>query len=266
MTNDTTRLQIALLQAAGISHASGEPLDITAVAAELEVSEGVAASQIVQLEHAGLLLTGQNSDEPVLLRHAGHQFLDARGEVSPDVLLFLPRFIDNLHTRDALIVGGTILVDEFRGEYLHGDPVRHAAELVPPAFAPAADERLAINLYAAAVALMARLSNGRPAGCVAEEILAVRLMQSAEVNLDMRADIGELTDAEVSAARGEMNSLFDLFEDDDVLNMFDMEEPADASLAEYDPVNMQLGVVDQRIENWFRPFGGVTPTGYLTSR
>jgi len=28
-------------------------------------------------------------------------------------------------------------------------------------------------------------------------------------------------------------------------------------------VNRQLGVVDQRVEAWFKPFGGVSPTGYL---
>lgn len=44
-----------------------------------------------------------------------------------------------------------------------------------------------------------------------------------------------------------------------------MEEPADAALAEHDPVNQQLGVADQRVESWFRPFGGTLPTGYLNS-
>jgi hypothetical protein len=39
---------------------------------------------------------------------------------------------------------------------------------------------------------------------------------------------------------------FELFEDDDVLNMFDMTEPADAALAGHDPINHQLGVADQR--------------------
>ena len=45
-----------------------------------------------------------------------------------------------------------------------------------------------------------------------------------------------------------------------------MHEPGDAALAGRDPINIQLGVADQRIENWFKPFGGATPTGYLRDR
>lgn len=52
-------------------------------------------------------------------------------------------------------------------------------------------------------------------------------------------------------------------EDDDVLGMFKMREPGDAALAGNDPMSRQLGVVDQRIESWFRPFGGIVPTGYI---
>jgi hypothetical protein len=56
---------------------------------------------------------------------------------------------------------------------------------------------------------------------------------------------------------------FELFEDDDVLNMFEMAEPADAALAGHDPINQQLGVADQRVQSWFHAFGGTAPTGYL---
>jgi hypothetical protein len=60
--------------------------------------------------------------------------------------------------------------------------------------------------------------------------------------------------------------LFELFEDDDVLDLFDMAEPADAAMAGHDPINRQLGVVDQRLEAWFDPFGSAAPTGYLRER
>jgi hypothetical protein len=55
----------------------------------------------------------------------------------------------------------------------------------------------------------------------------------------------------------------ELFEDDDVLRMFDMREPGDAALAGHDPISRQAGVVDQRIESWFKPFGWTIPTGYI---
>jgi hypothetical protein len=70
-------------------------------------------------------------------------------------------------------------------------------------------------------------------------------------------------DAEEDAASDELRSLFELFEDDDVLTMFEMAEPADAAVAGHDPINQQLGVADQRVQSWFRAFGGTAPTGYL---
>lgn len=45
--------------------------------------------------------------------------------------------------------------------------------------------------------------------------------------------------------------------------MFDMEEPSDAAPASHDSINVQMGVADQRVGNWFTPFGVTIPTGYL---
>ena len=190
-----------------------------------------------------------------MLRNAGRQFLAEKASVPHDVLRFLPRVIDDLRAREALLAAGTILIDEFRAAWLDADPDEHARELVPAAFAAAVDERVALDLYAAAVALMARLSEGVPAGCVAEEIVAVSLIEQARTWLELRADDGELTAEELEAARQEFQGLFEFFEDDDVLAMFDMAEPADAALAGHDQINEQLGVVDQRLETWFDPFG-----------
>jgi hypothetical protein len=66
------------------------------------------------------------------------------------------------------------------------------------------------------------------------------------------------------AATDELSGLCELFQDDDVLGQFDMREPADAAVAGRSPINVQLGVVDQRMEAWFQPFGWTVPTGYLT--
>jgi hypothetical protein len=115
---------------------------------------------------------------------------------------------------------------------------------------------LALDLYAAAVALMARLSAGGAAGCLAEEILAVELLRNAEGILQAG---GHEDSAE------ELFAIFDLFGDDDVLQLFEMKEPSDAAVAGHDDTALQLGVVDQRPEAWFSPFGDVALTGYLTS-
>jgi hypothetical protein len=135
---------------------------------------------------------------------------------------------------------------------------------VPPAFAEAMDDRIALELFAAAVALMARLAAEVPAGCLAEEILAVALMSEGEAWLEMQVDKGELTEETAKRAAGEFRSLFELFQDDDVLALWEMSEPADASLAGQSEINYQMGVVDQRLEAWFKPFGWSPTTGYLS--
>jgi hypothetical protein len=63
-----------------------------------------------------------------------------------------------------------------------------------------------------------------------------------------------------------LRGLFELFEDDDVLELFAMREPADAAVAGESARNRQLGTVDQRIEAWFEPFAWAAPTGYLRER
>jgi hypothetical protein len=153
-----------------------------------------------------------------------------------------------------------------RAALLDGDVAGYAQELVPPAFVTVVDDRLAVDLFAAAVALMARLSDGAPAGCVAEEVVAVEVIEQARFWLESQREEGRITESEESDAGDELRELFELFEDDDVLNLFRMAEPADAALAGHDRINRQLGVVDQRVESWFTPFGGTAPTGYLHDR
>jgi hypothetical protein len=132
---------------------------------------------VEQIEDLGLALSGLEEGLHPILLNAGRQYLALAGDVEVAVLPFLPSVIDDLHARRALLYGGTVLVDEFRAALLTRAGVGYAREIVPPAFVPAVDERLALDLFPAAVALTARLSAGRPAGCVAEEILAVALLQ-----------------------------------------------------------------------------------------
>lgn len=98
---------------------------------------------------------------------------------------------------------------------------------------------------------------------MAEELLAVELINEGDAWLDMQVDKGELTQGEAKQAAAELRSLFDLFEDDDVLNLFEMSEPADAALGGQSEISQQMGVVDQRLDAWFRPFGWTVATGYL---
>lgn len=262
---ETTRIRMAVLQAAGVAQAADEQFDLAALAEHLDTGEPSVRTEVEALERAGLLLSGVEEAQPPMLLSAGRQYLACGGDVSWEVLYFLPRVIDDLHAREALLHGGVVLVDEFRSQLLHGNAVDYAAaHLVPPAFAEAVDQTLTLNLFAASVALMARLSCDMPAGCVAEEIIAVRLIEEATDRLESRCEDGQLTEREASAAIDELRGLFELFQDDDVLDMFNMREPADAALAGHDPINRMTGIADQRIESWFKPFGETIATGYIT--
>jgi hypothetical protein len=262
--NRDRRLQ--LLEAAGMAQATSRCFDVNELANGLGCDAATVRIDLEELSAQGLVIDGLGEGLPPILRTAGRQVLTARGEVSPDVLSFLPDVIDDLNAREALLSAGTILADEFRAALLDGDPVDHARELVPPGFGMAVDEQLSLDLYAATVALMARLSDGAPAGCVAEEIIAVQLLDRAHAWLEMRCDAGELDVPAEQAASCALDELFELFEDDDVLALFAMAEPSDAAVAAHHPIIRQLGVVDQRVESWFDAFLWTPSTGYLRER
>jgi hypothetical protein len=71
-------------------------------------------TDLEQLEALGLVLARLDEGFAPRLLAAGRQFLARRGHVEHDILRFLPRTIDDLNAREALLVAGTILVDEFR--------------------------------------------------------------------------------------------------------------------------------------------------------
>lgn len=251
-----------------MSAAQDEPIRLEALARALNTSPASLSMVCDQIEHAGLVLfaPAEEPELPSILKRAGEQYLALKGQVDSDALFFLPYLVDDLYARQALIQAGSVLVDEFRHAIVRGDGAEHAAQLVPPAFSEAVDDRLAIDLFAAAVALMARLSCGEPAGCLAEEILAVGLLDRAELWLEMQHESGDLIHTDLRTAKGELRGVFELFQDDDVLDMFDMVEPADAAIAGHSRIHQEMGVVDQRLESWFRPFGGVVDTGHLYDR
>jgi hypothetical protein len=257
----------SVLRAVAMSAAAAEALDPLGIATELGRDPDAVAEDLRWLDAAGLIQLGDEEQGHVpLLLHAGHQYLAARGDVADDVLFYLPSVIDDLHSRAALASAASQLTDEFREAVINGQATSVAHRLVPAAFAGAVDESLAINLFAATVALTSRLGLQEAAGCLAEEIVAVELLSIARGELDAQLGSGLLNTDEAEHARDELRGLFELFEDDDVLDLFDMFEPADAALAGHDSISQQLGKVDQRLEAWFRPFGGVNANGYYRPR
>ena len=206
----------------------------------------------------GLALPAEGRVPPLLLT-AGEQYLQRRGAVSDDTLLFLSRWIDDLDAREALRQGTHALVGELHAAFTNGDPVDVARSMVPPAFEAAIDRPLAARLYAAAAALAARLGEGAPPACVAEEVLLVWVVGYAESVLQE----SDLPMDRIEEACGELHGVFELCQDDDVLLMFDMTEPADAAVAEETSIYEVMGIADQRVGAWFQPFGYSVPTGHL---
>jgi hypothetical protein len=243
-----------IIEAAQAAAAEGRPLRLDS--ADQELALGAALWW-------NLIVLDENPDAPPLVTAAAQQYLDLEGDVDEDVLTFLPAAIDDLHARLALLDAGTVLVGQFRTAVLDGRAVEHAAGLVPPAFTAVVDEPMALDLFAACVALMARLASGQPAGCVAEEIVALELLRLAREILELRVAQDELAAEAGERAAEELYGLFELFEDDDVLRMFAMKEPGDAAVAGHSGSDAELGVVDQRPEAWFAPFGGTPLTGHL---
>ncbi len=258
-----------VLQAIGMAESRRDDLDVDALAVELGASPDTVREHLDALDHAGLLSRGAPEDDlPPRLTRAGRQYLAAKGDgVRDDALSFLPHHIDDLHARDALLAGGAEIVNEFREALLDDAGVTYAETLVPPAFQAALDDKLALNLFAAAVALNARLAVEEPAACVGEELIAVAMISRAKwlLSARARADAADdpLTHEEADEAKAHFNGVFELFQDDDVLNLFKMDEPADAAVDGHSWLSSQMGVVDQRVEAWFRPFGWATAAGYL---
>lgn len=258
---------VPVLEAVGMAEARDEPLDADRVSQDLGISLKALRATCEAAESTGLILASPDDPrEPARLTRAGRQYLALRGQVDEDAVFFLAEAIDNLHARKALMRAGTILVDEFSESLASGWAVEHAEELVPVAFKATVDDRLAIRLFAATTVLIGRLSSGDAAGCVAEEIVAVALVAEAGDVLDLQCDAGEIEINETKEAKRALWAIFDHFGDVDVLELFKMEEPADAALAGHSPISERLGRADQRVEAWFEPFGHVAPTGHLSDR
>lgn len=254
-----------VIESVGMAAASGRPLDFVETAEELGRAEEEVRATCSEVERAGLIDLGEGRDslEPPALTRAGRQYLMLGGKIETDCLFFLPRSIGDLHSRRALLHAGNALVNEFRDALTRGQGVEHAKQLVPPAFEPAITASLAVDLFAAAIALLGRLSAEEPAGCLAEEIVACEIVKEAEAWLQLCRDEKQIPVEEAKAAIEALSEMFDLFEDADVDSLFEMTDPADAALADHSHMHEVLGVVDTRVEAWFQPYGDRPALGHL---
>jgi hypothetical protein len=121
--------------------------------------------------------------------------------------------------------------------------------IFPRGVRPALTPLLVDKIYTAAIIVGWKLAQpGDPIapGCPAEELALELIRQQAILTL-------ELVDAP-SASLGATKGVYEVCEDDDILDLFAMQEPADAALALTNPISAMMGEADMRIEEWFHPF------------
>ena len=123
--------------------------------------------------------------------------------------------------------------------------------IFPAAIRPALTPLLVEKVQAAAVIVGWKLAQpGKPIrpGCVAEELALELIRQEAIAVLEV---IGAPQES-IEATR----KVYDVCEDDDILGLFKMNDPAEVAAAISDPANSALAKADMRIPEWFMPFYG----------
>jgi hypothetical protein len=227
-----------VLVAVAVTEPAGEALSPEALdrlAAEMETTPFEMRAVCAYAQGAGLLRSSARGVRWRLTR-AGRQFLARGGDVGSPLLAFLPQTVDDLNARGALMRGGASLVSEFRQALLDGRARHHAAALVPDAFRGVVDEPIALDLYAATIALITRLEAEQPPACMAEHMLAPHLISNADAKLEDDLAHGVLTQDDAAEARAEFRSLATLIP--------------------------SRGRPHAPVQSWFRPFPGVAATVY----
>ena len=166
---------------------------------------------------------------------------------------FLSEWVDDPHARRILLDNGLMLVDNFRDGILDDRAIDYARHVVPAVFEPAIDAAVAVRLYAAAAALMARLSCGYAAACIAEEMLGAHLVIQSSGDLEHAEEWAHLTAAERERAVRALDGIFELFQDDEALSLYG------AATTEYTTPEEAVA----EVQTWFQPFNGVHVTGHL---
>lgn len=141
-------------------------------------------------------------------------------------------------------------LDEAVYDMRHGTPAGETLfvhDHLPPAFARVYDEAFLERFRVCLVVVGYKLGQD-PAlapGCLAEEV-------ALEVVRRLAARLIEDVDPEATS-REALLGVFEVCGDEEVLDLFAMEERTDAALPGHDPVSRLLGRVDRRLEAWFDP-------------
>lgn len=230
---------------------SSPPVDVAAVP---RAGGRFSTSEVLAAIHGAGLAICDAEDEPDLppkLLRSGRQYLQLRGEVDPDVVRYLPQFIDDLDARELLRDAGEWVREELSFAVRMGwgrDVLRD--RFIPPRFKMEATDELAVRFLDAATSLQTRLSNGQPAGCMAEEILAVRQMERAEFYFDSMVADGECSAEDAAVGKDALEGIFDLFDDDDALGLVGLPEAIPAAVLG----ETEIGHDEKEVESWFEPF------------
>lgn len=177
----------------------------------------------------------------------------------PDASFAASWFIENSVAQGALRHACVTILDQFaEASNEVGAPNPDRGDFGPLGIFPrgirtALTPLLMAKLEVAAIIVgwkLAQPGDAIPPSCVAEELVLEMIRREAIAALELV----DAPPASIGATRG----LFEVCQDDDILDLFSMEEPADAALALTEPINQSMGKVDMRIEEWFTPFyGGV---------
>ena len=169
-------------------------------------------------------------------------------------------FIDDPLAQGAFRHASVTVLEEFRGaadEIARRDPDLDdfgPLGFLPAGLRPALTPLLVNKLAVAATVVGWKLSQPGPPhrpACLAEEFVLELIRREAVFALELI----EADRASVAATRG----VYEVCEDADVIDLFAMQEPADAALALENPVNQFMGKADMRIAHWFDPFFGDPP-------
>lgn len=233
---------------------------------QAEAGEGLPdwvreSAEMQTLQYLGLCRLPE--ERPPKLTQAGRQYIERAGKVSMGVLQYLPHYIDSLTGREALIEAGARIAERYGRAVAEGKTEEYTRQILPKAFAPAVSPELAARMYAATIASITRLMDQEPAGCVAEEIAATRVLEEAAKIIKGQEKRGTIGGEEAEQATESLTGVFALFGDSEVLGLFEMEEPSDAAILSAQAEESHGEQIDQRLEAWFVPLWGKAASGHL---
>jgi hypothetical protein len=251
-TDDGYAVTTFLVAAADRLGALQRGAEVTAAAlADAEIDAGPFSLSISGLEE------GDAPDPDHDLDFEGPEVDDeeAAEELEQDADFARAWGVDDPLAQGALRESAIAILDEVDGafhEVLHGASVGETyfvEDYLPGAFSRAYDEEFLLRFRVCLVLMGYKLAQDpaiRP-GCVAEMLALEVIRRRAHGRLEEVGADGEHIEA--------LRALYEVGGDDGILDLYDMEEPADAAVHGHDPTRAP-GKVDMRVEAWFAPLWG----------